>query len=191
MTMVSIVYKTQNPKDFISDHAIVNFLVDGFTGQLKGWWNHALPKTQQEEILKAIKKDDQGKIILDEKGREIQYTVATLIFSFSKHFIEDPSHPKDRNSRLLSNLKCKKIKDFKWYKNVFMTRVVHRSDNQQPFWKENFLAGLPSLLREKVRNQIKENYKGIIPYEKLTYGELISFTQKERLKICQDLKSQK
>ncbi|MFQ6640584.1 hypothetical protein Gotur_016956, partial [Gossypium turneri] len=74
MTMVSNVYKTQNPKDFISDHAIVNLLVDGFTGQSKGWWNHALPKTQQEEILKAIKKDDQGKIILDEKGREIQYT---------------------------------------------------------------------------------------------------------------------
>nr|KJB23562.1 hypothetical protein B456_004G105400 [Gossypium raimondii] len=72
-----------------------------------------------------------------------------------------------------------------------MTRVMQRSDNQQPFGKENFLAGLPTLLGEKVRNQIRENYKGIIPYGKLTYGELIRFTQKEGLQIYQDLKLQK
>nr|KJB20701.1 hypothetical protein B456_003G159900 [Gossypium raimondii] len=69
MTMVSNVYKTQNQNGLINDHAIANLLVVGFTGQLKGWWDHALTKTQQEEILKAIKKDDQDRIILDEQGR--------------------------------------------------------------------------------------------------------------------------
>nr|KJB72069.1 hypothetical protein B456_011G157800 [Gossypium raimondii] len=118
--MASNVYKTQNQNGLISDHAIANLLVAGFTG--------------------------------------------------------DPSYLKDRNLELLSNLKCKKLINFKWYKDVFMTR---------------FLAGLPTLLGEKVRNQIRENYRGIIPYEKLTYGELISFTQKEGLKLCQDLKLQK
>ncbi|MFQ6629534.1 hypothetical protein Gotur_007257, partial [Gossypium turneri] len=34
-----------------------------------------------------------------------------------------------------------------------MTRVMQRSDNQQLFWKEEFLAGLPTLLGENVRNQ--------------------------------------
>nr|KJB18566.1 hypothetical protein B456_003G060600 [Gossypium raimondii] len=165
--MVSNFYKTQNQNGLISDHAIANLLDAGFTGQLKGWWDHALIKTQQEEILKAIKKDDQGRIIFDEQGREIQGAVATLIFSISKHFTRYPSHLKDRNS--LSNLKCKKLTDFKWYKDVFMTRVMQRFDNQQPFWKGKFLAGLATLLGEKVRNQIRENYKGIIPYEKLTY----------------------
>ncbi|MFQ6640303.1 hypothetical protein Gotur_016233, partial [Gossypium turneri] len=72
MTMVSNVYKTQNQNGLISGHAIANLLVAGFTGQLKRWWDHALTKTQQEEILKAIKKDDQDRIILDEQGREIQ-----------------------------------------------------------------------------------------------------------------------
>nr|KJB15884.1 hypothetical protein B456_002G201500 [Gossypium raimondii] len=175
MKMVSNVYKIQNQNRLISDHAIANLLVAGFTGR----------------NFKINKKDDQDRIILDEQGREIQDAVATLIFSISKHFIGDPSHLKDRNSKLLSNLKCKKLTDFKWYKDVFMTRVMQRFDNQQPFWKEKFLAGLPTLLGEKVRNQIRENYKGIIPYEKLTYGELISFTQKEGLKICQDIKLQK
>ncbi|EOY03492.1 Uncharacterized protein TCM_018581 [Theobroma cacao] len=109
----------------------------------------------------------------------------------NNNFIGDLSHLKDRNSELLSNLKCKKLTYFKWYKDIFMTRVMQRLDNQQPFWKEKFLARLPTLLRDKVRNQKGETYKGIIPYENLTYGELISFTQKEGLKICQDLKLQK
>ncbi|MFQ6643464.1 hypothetical protein Gotur_017141 [Gossypium turneri] len=50
-------YKTQNQNILISDHAIVNLLVVRFTGQLKGWWDHTRTKTQQDEILKAIKKD--------------------------------------------------------------------------------------------------------------------------------------
>lgn len=37
MIMVSNVYKIQNQNGLISDHAIENVLVVGFTGQLKGW----------------------------------------------------------------------------------------------------------------------------------------------------------
>ncbi|MFQ6634202.1 hypothetical protein Gotur_011773 [Gossypium turneri] len=59
MTMVSNVYKTQNENGLISGQAIANLSIAGFTGQLKGWWDHAYTKTQQEEILKAIKKVDQ------------------------------------------------------------------------------------------------------------------------------------
>ncbi|MFQ6650296.1 hypothetical protein Gotur_022115 [Gossypium turneri] len=59
VTMISNVYKIQNQNGLISDHVIVNLLVAGFTSQLKGWWDHAFTKIQQEEILKAIKKDDQ------------------------------------------------------------------------------------------------------------------------------------
>ena len=64
-----------------------------------------------------------------------------------------------------------------------------REDSNQPFWKEKFLAGLPTLLgervRERVRNTIRQSFgTHIIPYDQLTYGELISTTQKEGLKIC-------
>ena len=63
-----------------------------------------------------------------------------------------------------------------------------RDDSNQPFWKEKFLAGLPTLLGEKVRTRIKETLGAkTIPYSELTYGELISFTMQEGLKICQDL----
>jgi len=44
----------------------------------------------------------------------------------------------------------------------------------------------------KVRNKIKDTFASkTIPYDQLTYGELVSFTQKEGLRIGQDLKLQK
>jgi len=118
--------------------------------------------------------------------------VSTFIITISLHFVGDPSHLKDKNIELLSNLRCKKLSDFQWYKNTFLTRVMLREDSNQPFWKEKFLVGQPILLEEKVRNKIKDTFTTkTIPYDQLTYGELVSFTQKEGLKICQDLKLQK
>ena len=62
----------------------------------------------------------------------------------------------------------------------------------QPFWKEKLLADLSILLVKKVRNKIKDTFTSkTIPYDQLSYGELVSFTQEKGLKICQDLKLQK
>jgi hypothetical protein len=110
--------------------------------------------------------------------------VSTLILTISLHFVRDPSHLKDKNAKLLSILICKKLSDFQWYKNTFLTRVMLRKDSNQYFWKEKFLAGLPILLGEKVRNKIKDAFTTkTIPYDQLTYGELMSFTKKEGLKV--------
>jgi hypothetical protein len=115
--------------------------------------------------------------------------VSTLILIISLYFVGDHSHLKDKNADLLSNLRCKKLSDFQWYKNTFLTHVMLQEDSNQPFWKEKFLAGLPILLGEKVRNKIKDTFTTkTIPCNQLTYGELVSFTQKEGLKICKDLK---
>ncbi|KAH9671986.1 hypothetical protein KPL70_017546 [Citrus sinensis] len=57
---------------------------------------------------------------------------------------------------------------------------------------EILIAGFTGQLKgEKVRNSIKALYDNRIPYDELTYGELVSFVNKEGLKICQDLKLQK
>ena len=76
--------------------------------------------------------------------------MSTLILTISLHFVGDPSHLKDKNAELLSNLRCKKLSDFQTYKNTFLTRIMLREDSNQPFWKEKFLAGLPKLLGEEV-----------------------------------------
>ena len=99
---------------------------------------------------------------------------------------------KDRSAELLSNLKCRTLADFRWYRDTFLTRVYTREDSQQPFWKEKFLAGLSRSLGDKVRDKIRsQSANGDIPYENLSYGQLISYVQKVALKICQDDKIQR
>ena len=67
----------------------------------------------------------------------------------------------------------------------------NRDDSQQPFWKEKFLVGLPKSLGDKVREKLRgQNPSGDIPYEQLSYGQLIAYIQKVALKICQDDKIQ-
>ncbi|KAH9703711.1 hypothetical protein KPL70_011194 [Citrus sinensis] len=188
MTMAANTYKTQSGT---SDKAIAEILIAGFTGQLKGWWDHLLTKQQQLDILNSIQTDENGAPILDEFNSPIQDAVATLILTISLHFIGDPSHLRDKNAELLHNLRCRKLSEFQSYKTTFFTRLFLRDDANHITWKEKFLTGLPTLLGEKVRNSIKALYDNRIPYDELTYGELVSFVNKEGLKICQDLKLQK
>ncbi|KAG5017256.1 hypothetical protein JHK82_022880 [Glycine max] len=164
MTMVATAYQTSHE---CSEETIIDILVARFSGQLKGC---------------AIKTDLNEKVITNDDDKEIPDAVSTLIFTIAQDFIGDPSLWKDRSAELLSNLKCKTLADFRWYKDTFLTRVYTREDSQQPFWKEKFLAGLPRSLRDKVRDKIRsQSVNGDIPYESLSYGQLISYVQKVAL----------
>ena len=110
MTMAANAYKTQAGT---SDRAISEILIAGFTGQLKGWWDHLLTNQQQLDILNSIQVDENGAPILDEFNNPIQDAVATLILTIFLHFIGDPSHLRDKNAELLHNLRCRKLSEFK------------------------------------------------------------------------------
>ncbi|QHO07564.1 polyprotein [Arachis hypogaea] len=189
MTMVGTTYQAAHET---SEEAIANVIVFGFSGQLKGWWDNYLSDGQKQSIFSAIKLNDQNEPIIEDDGEPIPNAVNTLIFTIASHFIGDPSLWKDRSAELLSNLRCKTLSDFRWYKDTFLTRVYTREDSQQPFWKEKFLTRLPKSLGDKVRGKIRSlTPNGIIPYDELSYGQLISFIQKVALKICQDDKIQR
>ena len=64
-----------------------------------------------------------------------------------------------------------------------------RDDAIVSFWKEKFLYGLPMALTEKVQESLRERHNGTIPYEDLTYGDLIGEVKKG-LKLCSQLKLQ-
>jgi hypothetical protein len=51
MTMVANAYKTQTGT---SDKAIVELLITGFSGQLKGWWDYHLTETDHLHILNSV-----------------------------------------------------------------------------------------------------------------------------------------
>ena len=75
------------------------------------------------------------------------------------------------------------MSDFRWYENVFTSRVMVRDDTNKPFWKEKFIDGLPSLFAHKIIT-ILSNSNGIIDYDNLTYGYIISTIKQEGLKMC-------
>lgn len=185
MTMVSTAYKLNNR---LPDHAVAQTIVARFTGQLKGWWDNYLTFDDRNSILKAYRINESNEVVKDEDDQDIEDAVATLIYSISKHFIGDPAKIKDKTADLLTNLKCPKLHDFRWYKKVFLTKVMLRSDCNQSFWKEKFISGLPKLFSERIRIKIREQYNGQIPYDKLTYGEIISIVTAEGIKLCNDFK---
>ncbi|XP_057444755.1 uncharacterized protein LOC130737001 [Lotus japonicus] len=186
--MVAIAYATSNNSP---ENLIVEILIAGFCGQLKGWWDNYLTEEERLQVLSAIKHDDENNPIRGEDGDYTSDAVNTLIFTIAQHFIGNPSLIKDRSGDLLFNLKCKSLGDFRWYKDTFLTRVYTREDSQQAFWKEKFLAGLPKSLGDKVREKLRSQHPGEeIPYQTLSYGQLIAIIQKVALKICQDDKIQ-
>ena len=65
-----------------------------------------------------------------------------------------------------------------------------RHDARAPYWKEILFYGLPRALTEKVQETLREKHNGTIPYEDLTYGDLIGEVKKEGLKLCSQLRLQ-
>ena len=72
------------------------------------------------------------------------------MYAITKHFLGDPKIFEEKNSEILQNLRCRTLSDFKWYHDVFLTKVMFRDDPRASFWKEKFLYGLPRALNEKV-----------------------------------------
>ena len=130
MTMVSIAYKLNNR---LSNHVVAQTIIVGFIGQLKGWWDNYLTFEDRNGFLKAYEINEDNEMVKDEEGQDIEDAMATLIYSISKHFIGDPTKIKDKTADLLTNLKCPTLHDFRWYREVFLTKVMLRSDCNQSF----------------------------------------------------------
>jgi len=126
MIMATNTYKIQTRT---LEKTIAKLLIADFSGQLKGWWNYLLTEIQHLEILNSIPITEDQIPIIDFDGNTIQDAILTLILTISLHFIRDLSHLKNKNAGLLSNLRCKKLNDFQWYKNTFLTRVMLREDS--------------------------------------------------------------
>ena len=83
--MVGIAYQNNHDLD---QPEIVNLLVTGFFGTLRGWWDSYLTEDSKESIKNAVKKNDESLPIFDESiGRGILDGVNTLIYTILKHFV--------------------------------------------------------------------------------------------------------
>ncbi|KAI5324361.1 hypothetical protein L3X38_033434 [Prunus dulcis] len=178
---------------YITNHSfrqseIVPLLVTGFTGTLRCWWDKQLTSESKNRILYAVKLNEDGLPIFDEHlGQGIEDGVNTLFYTIIEHFIGTPSNTTARIHDQLSNLRCPKLSDFRWYKDVFISRVMLRDDSNQSFWKEKFINGLPNLFAHKIRTTLS-NEQGQIDWDSLTYGNIISTINQVGMKMCIDFK---
>ncbi|KAG5068737.1 hypothetical protein JHK85_001114 [Glycine max] len=95
MTMVATAYQTSHE---CSKETIIDILVTGLSGQLKGWWDNYLTNEEKSKIYSAVNTDLNGKVITNDEDKEIPDTVNTLILTIAQHFIGDPSLWKDRSA---------------------------------------------------------------------------------------------
>ena len=61
---------------------------------------------------------------------------------------------------------------------------MSREDARASFLKEKFLHELPRAFTEKVQETLRKKHNRTIPFEDLTYGDLIGEVKKEGLKLC-------
>ena len=67
--------------------------------------------------------------------------------------------------------------DYRWYQDVFLSRVMLRKDCHKPYWKENFIDGLPPIFAHKVKLELMDKNDSI-DYDNLTYGDILSTFKK-------------
>ena len=88
------------------------------------------------------------------------------------------------------NLRCPTMFDYKWFQDVFISRVMLRKDYLKPYLKEKFIAGLPPLFARKVKEELIGK-NDAIDYDNLTYGDLFSTIKKLGVNMCNDHKNAK
>jgi hypothetical protein len=184
------------PKEDYPDHSKATIEQNNFVNQSLHTIGQQLDRIEErfseetrEGIRKAVKKGDDGFPIFNERvGMGEPDAVNTLIYTIIKHFIGTPSNITARISDVLNNLRCPTMSDYRWYQDVFHSRVMLKTDSDKPYWKEKFIDELPSLFAHKVKEELLNPTTGMIDYENLTYGEIFSTVKKLGIRMCIDQK---
>ncbi|KAG5573016.1 hypothetical protein H5410_062782 [Solanum commersonii] len=172
--MYSTIYKINKN----SDKTITDMITAGFTGQLKGWWDNYLNQEQRDRVLLVVKQ---------EGDQVTQNAVYTLVLNIIEHFSRRWSDNSETIRTLLQNLRCKTLTSFRYYKDVFLCRVMELPKCNSTHWKSKFIDGLPTIFAERVRKAIREDNHSI-NYDDYTYGKLISACVQEELFLCNEIK---
>ncbi|KAK2987238.1 hypothetical protein RJ640_017428 [Escallonia rubra] len=106
-----------------------------FNGSSIYEWNLDGMTNYQNNILNSIKIEPNGNPILINE-QPLSDAVTTLVTAITKHFIGNASTVLERGTELLINLRCPTLTHFRWYNDVFLSKLYQRSDAQQDFWKE-------------------------------------------------------
>ncbi|XP_070002022.1 uncharacterized protein [Nicotiana sylvestris] len=128
----------------IVDRAIAEMIIAGLTGQLKGWWDNYLTHDQRFQIMNATK---------TEEDRTVQNLIYSLVMNIIEHFSRRWSDNSETIRTMLQNLRCKTLTFFRWYKDIFLSRVMELPESNNTHWKSKFIDGLPPLFAKRIRKE--------------------------------------
>ncbi|XP_050908253.1 uncharacterized protein LOC127121866 [Lathyrus oleraceus] len=175
MTMAATAFKLKGN----TDKHTKEILVMGFTGQLKGWWDNLLSSEDKYQIDSAVKIESNEEIC-----------VTTLLYAITKFFVGEPLKVQQRAADQLLHIYCPTMSDYRWYRDMFLSKLCLGSDGAADYWKERFISGLRRLFAEKVKINIKQNFNGTIAYQSLTIGKLYNYVIETGIQICTNCKLQ-
>ncbi|KAG5572458.1 hypothetical protein H5410_062224 [Solanum commersonii] len=116
-----------------------------------------------------------------------QNAVYTLVLNIIEHFSGRWSDNSETIRTLLQNLRCKSLTSFRYYKDVFLCRVMELPECNSTHWKSKFIDELPTLFAKRVRRYLRGDDHSI-NYDNYTYGKLISACVQEGLSLCNEIK---
>ena len=123
-------------------------LINGFSGSLKFWWDHALTNKQKEAIKKHRKrlrrtiKVEEGTSTTQEVEEEVKNTVETLLYTINLHFHLGSDGDVENQRKIIKNLRCSSMRNFSWYRDMFLLRIYIFKDCNARHRKEMFIDGL-------------------------------------------------
>ncbi|XP_058192187.1 uncharacterized protein LOC131309594 [Rhododendron vialii] len=91
----------------------------------------------------------------------------------------------NQRSEILNAVKIKENGE----QDVFLAKVMQRTDANSEHWKSKFVDGLPYFFAEKIRKKMIDQNNGLtINYDNYTYGQIIAIIIQEGLTLCNDIK---
>ncbi|KAG5632926.1 hypothetical protein H5410_004643 [Solanum commersonii] len=182
-----LMYSTNCKSVSNTDKTICKMIITEFTGQLRGWWDNYMPSDAKVTVIN-VKATNEGVDNLDfalVQNRED--AVYTLILTILEHFSGRFTNQYETIRSLLNDLTCTHLGEFRWYKDIYLSRVMKLPKNGLEFWKAKFIDCLPSLFAERIKKTLR-NSQGIILYSDFTYGKLIGACTQEGINLCNELK---
>ncbi|KAL4611228.1 hypothetical protein ACB092_08G107800 [Castanea dentata] len=188
-----IVFDDDTNSDSLSSDSLKNAFDDGLslpeikrfvrkpnpTSFTKNWYSKPTPPDLQDI--------DGMPIFYDNINRGVPDGVNTLVYTILKHFVGTPSNISSRISNYLNNLRCPIMSDYRWYQDVFTSRVMLKKDYTKPYWKERFIDGLPPIFAHKVKNELIGKNDSI-DFDNITYGDIFNTIEKLGINMCNDEK---
>ncbi|XP_075099434.1 uncharacterized protein LOC142176212 [Nicotiana tabacum] len=153
-------------------------IIAGFTGKLKGWWDNYLTHDQRFQIMNTTKTEEE---------KNVQNSVYSLVMNIIEHFSGRWSDNSETIRTMLQKLRCKTLTSFRWYKVVFLSRVMELPESKSTHWKSKVIDGLPPLFAERVRKTLRGTWMSI-NYDTYSYGKLFSICTQEGLALCNEIK---